>query len=117
MKSLRQIRREKNLTLNDIAELIGVTRANVSLYERGIVSPQLSTRQRLEQFFGEPLNWIDTPAIDDRPREEPCSWNDTEREFRYFLHMVASLKVKQRRDFINAVIRHLQRLRDRGEDE
>ena len=49
---LKEIRQEKNLSQTDIAKALGVTRQAISLYEKGDREPKLETWQKLADFFG-----------------------------------------------------------------
>jgi transcriptional regulator with XRE-family HTH domain len=49
---LRQLRKEKSLTLQQVAGELGVTRACVSKWETGTSSPDLNRLERLANVFG-----------------------------------------------------------------
>lgn len=109
MKSLRATRLEKGLSLISIERQLGVHNVNLSEYESGRHSPGELIRKRLEFFFGEKINWLDVPINYER-REPACTWNDAEREFRYFIHSVASLPNDEKSAFIKSVCKHLNNL-------
>lgn len=52
MNRIKEIRQEKNLSQTDIAKSLGVTRQAISLYEKGDREPKLETWQKLADFFG-----------------------------------------------------------------
>ena len=52
MNRIKEIRQEKNLSQTDIAKALGVTRQAISLYEKGDREPKLETWQKLADFFG-----------------------------------------------------------------
>jgi transcriptional regulator with XRE-family HTH domain len=49
---LRQLRKEKSLTLQQVADALGVTRACVSKWETGTSSPDLNRLESLANVFG-----------------------------------------------------------------
>lgn len=51
MKGLRQKRKERNLTIREVAELLGVTLKTVYNYEAGKATPTLKTLKRLAEIF------------------------------------------------------------------
>jgi transcriptional regulator with XRE-family HTH domain len=111
MKGLRQTRIDRGLSRQQVSDMTGITIANQSLVERGVSCPDLTTRVKFEEFYGVKINWLDTESIDSEPRQFPVTWNDVEREGRYFLHSVASLPIEERKDFIQSVIKHLNKLK------
>lgn len=52
MNRIKEIRQEKNLSQTDIAKALGVTRQAISLYEKGDREPKLETWEKLADFFG-----------------------------------------------------------------
>ena len=111
MKGLRQTRIDRELSRQQVSDITGITIANQSLVERGVSCPDLTTRVKLEAFFGTPINWLDTENINSDPREFSVTWNDCEREFRYFIHSVASLNIDERKVFIQSIVKHLIKLK------
>lgn len=55
---LRELRKNKNETIDDIAKIIGVSRATINNYERGTHEPKLETWQKLADYFGVPVGYI-----------------------------------------------------------
>ncbi len=51
---LAQVRNERNLSLSELAEVAGVSRRSVQMYEHGMAA-QVDTAMRLEEFLGIPL--------------------------------------------------------------
>jgi transcriptional regulator with XRE-family HTH domain len=111
MKGLKETRYEKGLSRKQVETMTGVTYANLSLIERGVSIPDLKTREKLEAFFDTTINWLDTENIDSEPREFPVTWNQAEREFRYFLHMISALPPEERKAFIQSICKHLNKLK------
>lgn len=110
MKNLRLTRKERGITLTSIEIQTGISHVTLSQYENGKQSPGELSRKRLELFFGEQINWLDV-KINIDPREPACTWNDCEREFRYFIHQVASLPADEQEVFIKTVCKILNQLK------
>lgn len=51
MNRLKDIRKEKKLTLNQLSEKIGIPRATLSRYENGTSEPKQETWQKMADFF------------------------------------------------------------------
>jgi transcriptional regulator with XRE-family HTH domain len=111
MKGLKETRKDGGLSRKQIETITGITLANQSLIERGVSIPDIATREKLEAFFGVKVNWLDTASIPCEPREFTVTWKDVEREFRYFLHSVASLPIGEREVFIKSICKHLNQLK------
>lgn len=58
MNRIKEIRQEKNLSQTDIAKALGVTRQAISLYEKGDREPKLETWQKLADFFGVSVSYL-----------------------------------------------------------
>ena len=112
MQGLKLTRTDKGLSRKQVSDITGITIANLSLIERGLSIPDLSTRAKLEAFFSTPINWLDTEHINSEPREYLNDWNGAEREFRYFIHMVATLPMDERKAFIISIVKHLRKLKE-----
>lgn len=52
MMKLRELRQSHGMTLKQVAALIGVSEASVSMYERGINEPDIKTIRILADYFG-----------------------------------------------------------------
>ncbi len=51
-EKLKNIRKEKNFTQDDVANYLNVKRQTYSAYERGVSTPDAITLNRLATFFG-----------------------------------------------------------------
>lgn len=49
---LKQLRREKKMTQQEVAERLGITRSTISNYEIGRRSPHLTDLQKLAEIYG-----------------------------------------------------------------
>lgn len=109
MKSLKELRKMNGHTLNVLKDKTGVTQANLSLIENGLSVPNNGTRNDLERFFGEPINFLATLKIKTSPRY-PTTFRDAEGDFRRFYRTAAGLPENVRNEFIKTCIVHLKKL-------
>jgi len=113
MKSLRQTRKDKGMSMADVQRQLGINNVQLFDMETGKHSPLPAWRTALENFYGQKIDFLDVP-IDMSPREDQIMWVDAEREFRYFVHMVASLPEDEKPYFIDTVIKQLNKLKENG---
>lgn len=52
LKKLKALRREKNITQKELADVLGVTATNVSRYEKGIITPPSDKLKKIADYFG-----------------------------------------------------------------
>lgn len=52
MNRIKEVREQKGFSQSDVAKNLGITRQAVSLYEKGRREPKLETWQKLADFFG-----------------------------------------------------------------
>lgn len=55
---LRQARQNKQLTLDDVARMLNITKVGVSQYERGMREPPLWTVRQMMGIFGISADWL-----------------------------------------------------------
>ena len=74
---LKEIRKEKRLTLEQVGKGVGLSTNAISRYERGVREPKLDTWQNLADFFNVPVDYLlgiskdrSTLTIDDLNSEE-----------------------------------------------
>lgn len=74
---LKQLRKEKGLTLDEIQSKTGIKRGTYNNYENGVTEPKLETWQKLADFFNVPVDYLlgiskdkSTLTIDDLNPEE-----------------------------------------------
>jgi transcriptional regulator with XRE-family HTH domain len=101
MRSLREIRQQKKLTLEEISSLTGLTVPHLSWIETGKVVPNLHTKIRLERIFGD----IDFLIVDNR--SVASDYISCEYEFKYLMMMIKGLPEAERNQFTTAAIKHL----------
>lgn len=115
MKSLKTLRKERGLTLMDVENQSGINNVQLNDFELGKHSPGVTIRKMLEKFYGIKINFLDTP-FKVIPRDPPADWNDTEREFRYLLKMVASLPPDELEVFCKTSAYHLNQIWKNSKD-
>lgn len=54
----REIRKEKDITLEDISVKTGITRSTLSKYERGIVDPSLQNAKKIAYALNTTLDYL-----------------------------------------------------------
>jgi transcriptional regulator with XRE-family HTH domain len=111
MKNLREIRKEKGMTLIGVSRQLGLTNVCLHEYELGKHSPGIEWRHLLENFYGTKINWLDIP-INMSPRPYEVSWYDCERNFRWDVHQIASMPKDEKNVFIETIIKQLNKLKD-----
>ena len=55
---LSALRKEKGLTLRELAEQVGITAAALSNYEKGQKEPSLGYAKKLAQYYGVSLDYL-----------------------------------------------------------
>ena len=62
---IRALRADHNMTQTNLAERVGVTASYISMLERGLVDPSLSTLRKISQVFSLPMSALIDEAEDD----------------------------------------------------
>ena len=55
---LRELRKEKNMTQEELAKLINSTKANISKYETGKVEPNIETIRFFAEYFDVSVDYL-----------------------------------------------------------
>lgn len=58
MNNLKNLRKERNLKQEEVAQILGITRAAFGHYEKGLREPDFATLQKLSDFFGVSIDYI-----------------------------------------------------------
>jgi len=68
-KRLEELRKSRQLTQEELAEKIGVTRASIAYYETSAKNPRLETIYKISEFFGVPPEDLitDKPKANGKP--------------------------------------------------
>jgi len=69
---LRELRVERNESLEDVAKITGVSKSLLSRYERGLIDPGLKALSKLSKYYSVSLDWLFGFA----ESKEPISIND-----------------------------------------
>lgn len=69
---IAELRKEKHLTIQQLADEIGVANGTISRYEKGSREPKLETWMKLAEFFNVPMSYL-TGVSDDK-----IGWYDWE---------------------------------------
>lgn len=67
---LKKIRREQGYTQQQLADLLGISKSAISMYENGVREPELSFIQKMAGIFGvdtDALIGLATPPAEDAP--------------------------------------------------
>lgn len=112
MKSLRSLRLEKGWKQSDIQKQTGITQDWISEIERGLTSPSLYTRKKLEILFSQKINWLAVPVIR-TASIFPTTWLECEREFKCLLRYAKGLPMDEKIVFIETIIIHLKNEEER----
>ena len=56
--NLKKLREEKNLTQNEMAQILNVNQSNYSKYEKNIIEPNLDTLKKIADFYGVSLDYL-----------------------------------------------------------
>lgn len=70
---IKQLRKKKELSQSDLAELVGVKNNTVSTWERGTRKPDFEALNKLSEVFGVSFEYILGTSENDAPREKPTS--------------------------------------------
>lgn len=67
-ENLRQLRKERGLSLEQLANYIGVSKSSINMYERGEREPSFETTEAIADFFNVNLDYLlgreNSPALD-----------------------------------------------------
>lgn len=58
MNNLKKLRKERNLKQDDLAQIVGTTRAGYGHYENGLREPDFASLQKLSEYFGVSIDYI-----------------------------------------------------------
>ncbi len=58
MNRLRELRKERGLTLRQLNNLTGISDVNLSRYERGMFQPRENKWQKLADYYGVPISYL-----------------------------------------------------------
>lgn len=70
---LKQLRKEKGITLDSLADSIGTTKTTLSRYENGTRSPKISILTKLAEYFKVDVTWLS--GLDNNENEQKININ------------------------------------------
>lgn len=101
-QKLRQLRRAKKITQQDVADRVGITRATISNYEVGRRTPHLRDLQKIAKTYGVGLEYFGVREKDEtfellaRAKEvfesDAVSMDTKEELYREFMRLYLELK-------------------------
>ena len=78
-----QLRKERNMTQQDLADRLGVSRQAVSRWEMGTAKPELDSLTEMSRIFGITVDELltgekgtaeEVPAAAEKPKHDPRKW-------------------------------------------
>ena len=57
-KNLSELRKEKNVSIKDLAKVVGVLPATISNWEKGKTKPNINHAIKLARFYGVSLSYL-----------------------------------------------------------
>lgn len=77
---IKQLREERHMTQEEFAAFLGTSKQNISRYERGEVSPKISTANAIAKKLGVTLSYLNGNSDEDNaPAEEMIMRQQRER--------------------------------------
>ncbi len=58
MNNLKELRKQKNKTQQDVEKETGINQKNYSRYENGVTEPDIETLKKLADYFGTSIDYI-----------------------------------------------------------
>lgn len=109
MLTLRELRKERNLTLKQVSEATGIHVINLCQHEKGLHCPTKKTREKLEKFYGTKFNFLamKTMTIDPDEDQDPIA---CEKIFRKLLCQISSLPPDIQKAYSQTIIQILNQL-------
>ncbi len=75
---IRQLRKEKGITMKQLGNSLGISESVVSRYETGKHQPDIATQIRLSKFFGVTVGYL--IGAEDAPSSEELAEAETEQQ-------------------------------------
>lgn len=94
---IRDLRKEKGLTIQELANLVGLSPSAIGMYERGVRKPDLSLAVTLSKLFNKKIEYFYNVGID-------SGNNDSERIVN-LLNEIDVVEIKEREEALNEVLK------------
>lgn len=65
-RRILELRKERNVSQEELAQYVGVNKSTISKYERGIIEPTLNIAKLIAQFFGVTVESLVNPEYDEK---------------------------------------------------
>jgi len=101
-KRIRELRKKKNLKLEDLAQKTGLSLSYISLVERGLKNPSLKALEKIAKAFNVPTSYLFS--------------GETEETLETFLRVNTSLDEEERKMIIQLIKSLESRKNVRGSD-
>lgn len=106
-----EARTARKLSQEKLAKISGVAQATISLVERGLTSPNASTRRKLEKVLGRRISWFHTKGQRVfRPTGKGAPLQQAEGELRRALYSINLLTKDEQREFLKIAKKYLKEL-------
>lgn len=127
-KRLRELRKQKNLTMKDLGKKFGLAESTISGYENGTRTPDLETIQKFATFFDVSMDYL-VKGTEAHEGIGQANLSDEEREFleilrtdpdsSSFFYDYSKAPEEQRREMIKTwrIIRELEKDRKPGQKQ
>ncbi|MGM0214186.1 helix-turn-helix domain-containing protein [Enterococcus sp. AZ109] len=93
---LTQLRKQRGLTQNDVAKILGIARTTYSSYEQGRRSPDVDIQNKIADYFNVSLDYL-------HGREKTDDYLLTEKQLRVASHIDDVLVEEQLEEIIHYI--------------
>ncbi|MGM0214190.1 helix-turn-helix domain-containing protein [Enterococcus sp. AZ109] len=93
---LTQLRKQRGLTQNDVAKILGIARTTYSSYEQGRRSPDVEIQNKIADYFNVSLDYL-------HGREKTEDYTLTEKQLRVASHIDDVLVEEQLEEIIHYI--------------
>lgn len=101
MFRLRQLRKERNITLKAFGKLFGLAESTISLYESEKRQPDMDTMQKFADFFGVTVDYL--LGREEAQQKMPPVTDDLDKELIALLTGMSSDKKQRILDFAHGI--------------
>lgn len=112
---IKSIRTEKNITQEQLSELIGKTASSVQKYERGVVEVPLSVLEKIANALD--VSLLELMDIDQLNVLSEQSLNIGNIDFAEFVHSIATAQFKKKYSPIDRLIASFSMLNNDGKEK
>ena len=113
MNNLRELRKDRGWTQQELAERAGLSNVTISALELGNKSPRAEVRRKIEKALKSRVDWLSTIGIDTRKNGEMVAWEAIEQRFREALGEIRGLSAGEQKEFIQVGHHYLDMLEAR----